>query len=156
MSALTDRLTELMAAMGWQHQDLMHASRQSSSVVSQWLGKGSKEIKSIGKMEAAIYLERASGFSALWIAKGIGPKRVAQPKFAAIAQATGAMESTPPPYTAAELLERMSMLLATVPTSNRSAVGDVLRGWAIDAGAEDRIPALLALLAPLEKRRLSA
>lgn len=75
MSALEERLGEVMEAMGWAHADLMRVTGQSSSVVSQWLGKGSKPIKSIGKIEAAEAIERESGFSALWVARGIGPKR---------------------------------------------------------------------------------
>lgn len=63
-----------MEARGWQYSDLVRESGESRSVVSQWLGRGSKEIKSIGKQEAAERLERASGYAALWIAKGIGPK----------------------------------------------------------------------------------
>lgn len=73
-TSLQDRLAEVMAATGWAHADLMRVTGQSSSVVSQWLGKGSKIIQSIGKMEAAEAIERAAGFSALWVAKGIGPK----------------------------------------------------------------------------------
>lgn len=75
---LSDRLAEVMHAMSWTHADLMRISRQSSSVVSQWLGKGSKEIQTIGKLEAAQALGQASGFSPLWIAKGLGPKRVGE------------------------------------------------------------------------------
>ena len=74
MSALEERLAEVMQAKSWTHQDLMRVTGQSSSVVSQWLGKGSKPIKSIGKIEAAEAIERESGFSALWVARGIGPK----------------------------------------------------------------------------------
>ena len=77
---LIQRLAELMQAKDWTHADLMRVSGQSSSVVSQWLGKGSKVIKTIGKMEAAQRLEAESGYAALWIAKGIGPKMAdAQP-----------------------------------------------------------------------------
>lgn len=74
MSKLEDRLLEVMTSKGWQHADLVRVSGQSSSVVSQWLGKGSKEIKTIGKLEAAEAIAAASGFAPLWIAKGIGPK----------------------------------------------------------------------------------
>lgn len=153
MATLTDRLTELMDAMSWEHSDVVRISQQSSSVVSQWLGKGSKQIKTIGKMEAAIYLERASGYSALWIAKGLGPKRPTSPPPRPVASRPHLVgEVAPPLYTAADVLGRMASLLASVPARNRSAVADVLRGWALDAGADDRIPALLALIAPLEKR----
>lgn len=79
MKSLKNRLAEVMAAMKWQHLDLVKISGQSSSVVSQWLGNGSKEIKTIGKMEAAERIEQASGFSALWVAKGLGPKHVSEP-----------------------------------------------------------------------------
>lgn len=75
MSDLKTRLAEVMRAARWEYPDLVRESGESHSVVSQWLGRGSKEIKTIGKMEAAVRLERATGFSALWIAKGIGPKR---------------------------------------------------------------------------------
>lgn len=74
---LQERLAEVMHAMGWEHADLMRVSGQSSSVVSQWLGKSSKLIKTIGKIEAAQAIADASGYSALWIAKGILPKRPA-------------------------------------------------------------------------------
>ena len=76
MSTLEERLREVMGAKGWERRDLVRITGQSSSVVSQWLGHGSKTIHSIQKIEAALALERASGFSAAWIAKGIGAKRV--------------------------------------------------------------------------------
>ena len=72
MSTLKDRLEEVMAAMSWRNKDVERISGQSSSVVSQWLGGGSKLIKSIGKMEAAEKLGAASGYSPLWIATGVG------------------------------------------------------------------------------------
>jgi hypothetical protein len=74
MTTLIERLAEVMAAKSWEHADLVRVSGESSSVVSQWLGKGSKVIKSIGKMETAMRIEDASGYAALWLAKGIGPK----------------------------------------------------------------------------------
>jgi hypothetical protein len=72
---LQERLLFLMREMNWERSDLVRISGQSSSVVSQWLGKGSKTIKSINKQEAAEALARASGFSSLWIAKGTGPQK---------------------------------------------------------------------------------
>lgn len=75
MSTLIERLQEVMQTKNWNQADVVKASGQSSSVVSQWLGNGSKLIHTIGKMEAAEALANASGFNALWIAKGIGPKR---------------------------------------------------------------------------------
>lgn len=74
MATLKERLEEVMRALSWEHGDLVKHSGQSSSAVSQWLGKGSKEIKKIGRLEAAIRLEQASGYAALWLAEGKGPK----------------------------------------------------------------------------------
>ena len=76
MPTLTERLQEVMTEKGWSYPDLVRHSGESRSVVSQWLGKATKTIKSIGKMEAAERLEKASGFAALWIAKGIGDKKI--------------------------------------------------------------------------------
>jgi hypothetical protein len=73
--SLKQRLERILAHMNWEYADLVAASGESRSVVSQWLGRGSKTIHSIGKMEAAERLEAATGFLALWIAKGIGPER---------------------------------------------------------------------------------
>ncbi|MDT8998365.1 hypothetical protein RQP53_03635 [Paucibacter sp. APW11] len=74
---LQHRLEHVMRTMGWDRGDLIRISKQSSSVVSQWLGHGSKPIKSIAKLEAAEALARASGFNALWIARGKGAPRPA-------------------------------------------------------------------------------
>lgn len=76
MSTLIERLNEVMDAKEWGEDDLAHEVRRyiSRQAVSQWFGKGSKLIKSIGNMEAAKALEEATGYSALWIAKGEGPK----------------------------------------------------------------------------------
>jgi hypothetical protein len=76
---LQERLEEVMRTMKWAHADLVRVSGQSSSVVSQWLGKGSKTIHTIGKIEAALRIAEASGYSATWIAKGIAPKRAKAP-----------------------------------------------------------------------------
>jgi SOS-response transcriptional repressor LexA len=63
-----------MQAMRWEHADVVRVSGETSSVVSQWLGHGSKEIKSMGSVSAAVLLGRASGFDPIWIATGKGPK----------------------------------------------------------------------------------
>lgn len=74
---LPTRLTFVMQACGWTRADLVHISKQSSSAVSQWMGKGSRPVKKIHKMEAAENIARASGFNALWIATGMGAMRPA-------------------------------------------------------------------------------
>ena len=141
MPTLIERLEEVMRAMRWSRADLQRVSGQSSSVVSQWLGKGSKEITSIGSLEAAIAIERASGFSSLWVAKGLGSKWAPMPAL--------------PPHTAEpkaryltddDTLQAMAAVLSRVPIEFRAAFGDLLRGWAIDGGEPGRIPALLAVL----------
>lgn len=78
MSTLQERIAEVMQARQWDHADLVRISGQSSSVVSQWRGKSSKIIKSIGSMKAAQNIEAASGYCALWVAKGEGPKLLAR------------------------------------------------------------------------------
>lgn len=72
---LKERLERIMREMGWDHGDLVRESGASSSAVSQWLGHSSKIIKSIGQVEAAERLSWRTGYSALWIAKGIGPEK---------------------------------------------------------------------------------
>lgn len=95
MQTLIERLEEVMAAKDWAYADLVRHSGESRSVVSQWLGRSSKIIHSIGKMQAAERLEDASGYAALWIAKGAG-KKLARPRatareFSADAQAIAAL-----------------------------------------------------------------
>lgn len=74
MLQLKERIEELMRAKGWSVAQIARAAGVSSSSVSQWLGKGSKEIKSIA-LGPALKLEAESGFSALWLSKGEGPKQ---------------------------------------------------------------------------------
>jgi hypothetical protein len=68
-----------MKVRGWAHADLVRITGQSSSVISQWLGRGSKEIKSIGSIPAVLRLSEASGYSAEWLAVGTGPKIAPRP-----------------------------------------------------------------------------
>lgn len=95
MATLTQRLEEVMRAMRWEHADLVRVSGQSSSVVSQWLGKGSKEIKKIGKMDAALKIEAESGYAALWVATGQGPKHAVERRAPASDQAQAAQSDWP-------------------------------------------------------------
>lgn len=129
MTALSTRLEEIMAAKGWKHADLMRVSGQSSSVVSQWLGKGSKDIKSITKIDAIMGIARESGYSMLWIAEGRGPKFVSEQQLLA---------SEPPakPYNLEGLLDQLGILLASVPLDRRPAAAQALAGWAEHGGAQ--------------------
>lgn len=74
MSELKDRIEKLKAAMAWNDTQMAKAAGVSRSAVSQWAGKGSKIIHTIGDVEVALNLERETGYSALWIAKGVGPE----------------------------------------------------------------------------------
>lgn len=74
MSTLKDRIQELMRASGMDERAMAKAAGVTPSAVYQWLGHGSKPINSIGDIEAATKLMWATGFSALWISKGKGPK----------------------------------------------------------------------------------
>ena len=94
MSTLIERLHEVMQTESWDHAKLMEVSGQSSSVVSQWLGKGSKVIKTIGKLEAAQGIEAASRFAALWVAKGVGPKFKAEPAKTLVAHGLSHWDAT--------------------------------------------------------------
>lgn len=76
MSTLDERIREFMMATSWDEARIAAVAGVSRSAVAQWLGKGSKIIKTIGNLEAALMLERESGFSALWLARGKGPKKV--------------------------------------------------------------------------------
>ena len=71
---LKERIEFIQNLKKWEIADVARAAGVSTSAVSQWLGKGSKPIKSIGDIEAAESLALATGLHALWIAKGKGPR----------------------------------------------------------------------------------
>ena len=77
MQTLKERIEELMTAMSWSVPDVARVAQVSRSAVAQWRGQGSKQIHTIGRVDVAQRLADASGYSALWIAKGEGPKKVA-------------------------------------------------------------------------------
>lgn len=146
---LKSRLETVMSAMNWRQSDLARVTQQSSSVVSQWLGHGTKEIKTIGKLEAALFIERQSGYSALWVAKGIGPKLVRDLKAAELsAREPNAAYA---PTSVGSTLRALASHLAAVPPPLRGAIGDLLRGWALDGGDNSRLPILESLLEGADK-----
>lgn len=63
-------MAELMASTGWKVGDIAALCGVSSSAVTQWKDGPTKSIT----LEPAIKIERASGYSALWIASGKGGK----------------------------------------------------------------------------------
>src|SRR5690554_2280421 len=74
MSTLIKRIEELMESQGWDIQKTADIAGVSRSAVAQWLGQGSKIIHTIGRIDAAERLAKASGYNALWIARGEGEK----------------------------------------------------------------------------------
>lgn len=146
MSTLKDRLEEIMRVMEWRNKDVERISGQTSSVVSQWLGGGSKIIKRIGKMEAAQKLGAASGYSALWIATGAGAKM----ETLCVSESTGGY------MTPARVLGYLGEILQRMDPNLRGAFADVLTSWAAKGGPEDRIPALLVLIDASERSRAVA
>lgn len=147
MPSLIERLQEIMQACEWQHADLVRISGQSSSVVSQWLGKGSKEIKTIGRLSAVLNISQASGFAPLCIAEGKGPKRLPQ------IQAITAGERPALYMSTEQKLGALRSLLGEVPADMRDAFADVLGGWVRSGGSDDRSRALMTLLAAPQKRQ---
>lgn len=78
-TTLQERMVELMTATGWTVGEIARIAGVTSAAVSQWVGNGKgKQSKSIGNMTAALKLEKASGFSWLWLAQGKGSKLVAE------------------------------------------------------------------------------
>jgi transcriptional regulator with XRE-family HTH domain len=75
MSTLEERIAELMKSKDWTESRVAEIAGVTRSAVSQWLGKTDTPTKSI-KLKPALLLERKSGFSALWLSAGEGPKMV--------------------------------------------------------------------------------
>lgn len=69
--SLQDRIKEIIAA-GFSQADLARASKKSSAAVTHWVKGQTSEIKS----DAAAGIQEKTGFSAVWIATGKGPKRI--------------------------------------------------------------------------------
>jgi transcriptional regulator with XRE-family HTH domain len=93
MTNLKDRVEELMRVTGWDVPKVASVAKVSRSAVHQWLGGGSKEIKSIG-LEPAINLAEATGYRALWLSKGKGERRFG---LVIDAQASEAPDASRPP-----------------------------------------------------------
>lgn len=74
MTTLQTRMEEFVEKTKLTKTEIAAIAGVTPSAVSQWLGSGGKTIHSIGNIEAAIKLERSTGYSALWLAKGNGPK----------------------------------------------------------------------------------
>lgn len=67
--ALKDRIQALLDA-GFTRTEIAKAAKKSQSAVTQWLSGDTKELKS----DSAAGIQAATGFSAVWLATGIGPR----------------------------------------------------------------------------------
>lgn len=144
MPKLEERLREVMQAKGWDHSDVVRISGQSSSVVSQWLGASSKEIKRIARVGAAVRLAEASGYSAEWIAEGTGPRHRSAGH--AAKGHSGHVAEAQAVYGETDYLDELALRLQLLPAEHREAAATNLAGWARDGGAAHWKPALRALL----------
>jgi hypothetical protein len=73
---LKARLEVVMDQMKWTRAELVQHAEVSSALVSQWLGNGSRPVHGMRQLDPAKRLEKKTGFSAAWIATGIGPMHV--------------------------------------------------------------------------------
>ncbi len=75
MTTLQERIAKVMAETGMTVGRIAEVTGVSSSAVTQWKDGPTKTIKTA----PATKLAASTGFSALWLATGVGPERMAQP-----------------------------------------------------------------------------
>jgi transcriptional regulator with XRE-family HTH domain len=73
--ALRDRIKEAIEGSGKSRADIARACGVTNAAVTHWLDGETKSLKA----EKALALEQATGYRALWIANGKGPRRIADP-----------------------------------------------------------------------------
>jgi len=141
-------MKELEAEFGLTVGQIATLCGVSSSAVSQWFGSGKKPITEIGSVRAAVRLERRTGWSALWIAYGEGPKIIG----AAASVLSGAL-----PLVAA--LSTLAATLDELSEDQRTAVAERLKALATAPDSPKVLDALHAALvvsgeiAPVAQRR---
>lgn len=69
MSTLSSRIQEIVAA-GYKKAAIARAAGKSAGAVTQWISGETKEIKA----DSAAGIQKVTGFNAVWIATGQGPK----------------------------------------------------------------------------------
>lgn len=77
--ALSERIQEIVDA-GYKKSALARAAGKSAAAVTQWISGETKEIKS----DSAAGIQAVTGFSAVWIATGKGPKMVSVSNVSAV------------------------------------------------------------------------
>jgi transcriptional regulator with XRE-family HTH domain len=99
MGTFSERLREFMAATKWTVGEVALAAGVSSSAVSQWRGDKVAVTKDVS-WRAAVNIQNKTGFSALWLFRGEGPKMAAgiRPELAlsdALVMLAGTMAAQP-------------------------------------------------------------
>lgn len=79
--ALSDRILEIVDA-GYKKSAIARAAGKSPAAVTQWISGETKEIKA----DSAAGIQAVTGFSAVWIATGKGPKMVAVGNVTAVSE----------------------------------------------------------------------
>lgn len=142
MSTLQHRLERIMEEMRWTRAQLVEASGESSSVVSQWLGKGSKIIKTMGSLRAALRLQERTGYNALWIATGEPPEKPQNPSLQ--------VEERPASYagrwTDQQTLNHVEALCSRIHPELRPAFAELLQRSVLNGFTDQRTSAMLALV----------
>lgn len=123
--------------------DLAARMDVSSATMTNWKKRGIS-------LDGALAAEREFGCFASWVLDGATPPATRWATGPAMAITMG--EPVPTWFDPGELLVQFGALLALVPKELRASFGDVLAGWAISGGADDRRVALLKLLEPYSKR----
>jgi transcriptional regulator with XRE-family HTH domain len=130
MKTLTERIAHVMAAMHWTSaQEVATAAKVTRSAASQWLGKSSKPIYTMGA-RSAFHLAQATGFSARWLSSGEGPERP-------LHGAGHLVAAEPAPVSLDAALDRIGTTLARhMPPRHRDELADAMHGWAKHEGSE--------------------
>jgi hypothetical protein len=118
----------------------------SSSAVSQWIGthgRTQKASKEIGSVRAAVMLERETGYSALWLAYGEGPKHYRPPsQGVSIEEAVETLAVALNGLSYEQATDKAAICLATLAKAPDSAKA---RQAVVDALSDSAIPLTPAL-----------
>jgi hypothetical protein len=110
----------------------------------------------LSKHEAAQAIADASGFSALWIATGKGPKMTPHVGATTTVYSLQVEEPRRSYLTIDQLVRAFGDALAHVPPSKRQIIARNLSDWAIAGGGTDWHEVIALLLAPDQKGDLRA
>lgn len=153
---LTARVQHVLTTMQWTEDDLVRITHVTKSAVLQWLGKTNKPIRRIGNVRAAVEIERASGYSALWVAEGIGPRMAPPPAARPAASVLSAGEPAAMYAVGApdaDTIASFGQLLQRVAPGQREAVARLVDGSAREGGPSHYAAALQAILLPTQDKR---